>query len=170
MSVFTHLRYWIWDSERGLHFIESGLQLQASTGSFPSPPSHSIATLPDMTDFLVWGHGKKAQISRLHCTCRAVHASSWSGKSNSKGGQVFRSELYGGGRAWGGHSQYRDYVETLWILVEHGARRVRHQLPACWNRWAFYIVCGHARVLLVRRHIISKYVLGTLATKSDMPL
>jgi hypothetical protein len=34
----------------------------------------------------------------LHCTCRAVCASSCSGKSTSGRGQACRSALYGGGR------------------------------------------------------------------------
>jgi len=98
-----------------------------------------------MTYFLVWGRGKQARITRLHCTCQAVCVSSWSGKSTSGGGQACRSALYGGGRASGGRSRYREYVETRWILGGHGATRVRHRLPWFWHRWAFYICCDPAR-------------------------
>jgi len=99
MPVCTQLCDWIWDVERGFRLVETGLQLQAGTGSFHSSPSHSIEKLLLMTYFLVWGRGKQAWITRLHCTCRAVRASSWSGKSTSGGGQACRSALYGGGRA-----------------------------------------------------------------------
>jgi len=97
-----------------------------------------------MTYFLVWGCGKYAQITRLHCTCRAIRASSWSGKSTSGGGQACQSALYGGGWAWGSRSQYRECVQTRWILGEHGAMRVWHQLPCCSYCWAFYMGCDPA--------------------------
>ena len=96
MPVCTQLHLWIWDAEGGFHLVETGLQLQAGTGSFPSSPFHSTPKLPHMTYFLVWGRGKQTRITRLHCTCRTVHASSWSGKSSSTGGQASRSPLYGG--------------------------------------------------------------------------
>jgi len=99
LPVCTQLRDWIWDAERGFHLIETGLQLQSGTGTFPSSPSHSSEKLLLMTYFLMWGSGKQARMNRLHCTCRAVPASSWSGKSTSGGGQGCRSALYGGGRA-----------------------------------------------------------------------
>jgi len=98
MTMCTQLRDWIWDTERGFHLVETGLQLQAGTGSFSSSHFHFIEKRPHMTYVLVWGHGKQARITRLHCTCRTVHASSWSGKSTSGGGQACRSTLYGGGR------------------------------------------------------------------------
>jgi len=141
MPVCTQLRDWIWDAERGFHLVETGLQLQAGTGSFLSSPSHSIAKLPHMTCFLVWGRGKQTRITRLHCTFRAVHVSSCSGKSTSGGGQACRYALYGGGRASGGRSQYREYIETRWIIIEYGATRVWHPLPWCCHHWAFTIGC-----------------------------
>jgi len=144
MPVCTKLCDWIWDAERGFHLVETGLQLQASTGSFLSSPYHSIEKLPHMTYFLVWGRGTQARITRLHWTCQAIRASSWSGKSTSGDGQACRSALNGGGRASGGRSWYREYVETRWILGGHGAMRVRHRLPWCWHRWASYIGCDPA--------------------------
>jgi hypothetical protein len=41
-----------------MHLVETGLQLQTGTGSYPSFPSHSIDKLPYMTYFLVGGRGK----------------------------------------------------------------------------------------------------------------
>jgi len=97
-----------------------------------------------MTYFFVWGRGKQARITRLHCACQAGRASSWNGKSTSGGGQACQSALYGEGRASGGGSQYREQAETRWMLGEHGATRVRHWLSWCWHRWAFYIGCDPA--------------------------
>ena len=99
MPVCTQLCDWVWDADRGFRLIETGLQLQECTSSFPSSPSHSIEKLPHMTYFLVWGRGKQAWITRLHCTCRTIRATSWSGKSTSGGGQACWSGLYGGGQA-----------------------------------------------------------------------
>jgi len=79
MPVWTQLQDWIWDTKRGFRLVEPGLQLQSAPGSFPSSPSHSIEKLPHMIYLLVWGHGKQAQITRLHCTCPGIHAFSWSG-------------------------------------------------------------------------------------------
>jgi len=59
MPVCTRLCDSRWDAERGFLLVETRLQLQAGTGSFPSPPSHSIVKLPHMTWFLVWGCGKR---------------------------------------------------------------------------------------------------------------
>jgi len=53
MPVCTQLRNLIWDAEWGFCLVETGLQLQAGTGSFPSSPSHSIEKLPHMAYFLV---------------------------------------------------------------------------------------------------------------------
>ena len=92
----------------------------------------------------MWGHGKQAQITRLHCTCPAVRASSWSGKSSSGSDEACRSALSEGGWTSGGCLQYRKYVETRWILGFHGTMRVRHRLPSCWHRWAFDIGCDSA--------------------------
>jgi len=144
IPVCTQLPNWIWDAEESFHLIETGLQLQADTGSFSSSASHSTEKLPHRTYFLVWGHGEQARIMRLHYTYRAIHASSWSGKSTSGGGQAGQSALYGGGWASGGSSWYREYVETRWILGGHGATRVRHQLPWCWHHWEFCIGCDSA--------------------------
>jgi hypothetical protein len=77
----------------------------------------------------------------LHCTCQAVHVSSWSGQSTSAGGQACRSALYGGGWDLRGHTQYRESVETRWTLTEHGATRIWHWLPWYWHFWAFDIGC-----------------------------
>ena len=140
----TQLRDWIWDTEQGPRLVETGLQLQAGTSSFPSSHSHSIEKLPHMPNISVWGGGKQARMTRLQCPCRAVRASSWSGKSSSGGGQACRSALYGRGRASGGRSRYREYVETCWILGEHGVTRVQHQLPCCWHCWTLYIGCDPA--------------------------
>jgi len=113
-------------------------------------PTHFLHLLPIpfrtflMTYLSVWGRGKQARITTLHCTCQAVHASSWSGKSTSGGGHACRSALYGGGRASGGRSCYGDYVETRWMLSEHGVTCVQHRLPWCWHHWAFYIGCDPA--------------------------
>jgi len=144
MPMCTQLHDRIWDAERGFRLVETGLQLLAGTGSFLSSPFHSIEKLPHMSYFLVWGHGKQAQITRLHCTCQAVCASSWNGKSTSGGAQACRSALYGGGRISGGRSWYREYVETRWILGGHGVTRVRHRLPWCWHRLAYCIGCDPA--------------------------
>ena len=51
MPVFTQLRDCMWDAERGFRLVETGLQLQASSGLFFSSPSHSIEKLPHMTYF-----------------------------------------------------------------------------------------------------------------------
>ena len=99
MPVWTPLHDWIWDAEWGFHLIVTALQLQVGTGSFSSSPSHSIEKRLHMTYFLVWGHSKQVQITRSHCTCWAVRAASWSGKSTSGGGQACGSALYEGGRA-----------------------------------------------------------------------
>jgi len=42
LPVCTQLQDWIWNAEWGFHLVETGLQLQAGTSSFPSSPSHSI--------------------------------------------------------------------------------------------------------------------------------
>jgi len=141
MPLCTQFHDWIWDAKRGFCLVETWLPLQAGTGSFPSSPSHSIEKLPHMTYLLVWGCSKQERITRLHCTCRAVCASSWSGKSTSGGGQACRSTLNGGGWDSGGRSRYREYVETHWILGDHGATRVWHWQPWRWHRWVFYIDC-----------------------------
>ena len=117
--------------------METGLQLQAGTSLFPSSPSHSIEKLPHMTYILVWGCGMQAQITRLHCTCRDVRAS-------SEGGHTCWSLLHGEGQASGGPLLYRDYVETRLILGEHGATSAQHLLSSCCNHWAFYIGCDPA--------------------------
>ena len=145
MAVWTQLRDWIWENERGFRLIETGLQLQAVTRSFPSSPSHSIEKDPYRTNFLVWGRHKQAQITRSHCTCQAVCSSSWSGKYMSGGGQACQSALDGGGWAAVGRSRYGEYVVTIRFLGEHGTTRVWHRLPWCWHRWAFYIDCDPAR-------------------------
>ena len=49
IPVSTQLGNGIWDAELGFRLVETGLQLQAGTGSFPSSSSHSIGKLPDMT-------------------------------------------------------------------------------------------------------------------------
>jgi len=64
MPVCTQLRDWIWDTERGFRLVETGLQLQAGSASFPSSPSHAIVKIPYLTYFLVWGGGKQAQMTR----------------------------------------------------------------------------------------------------------
>jgi len=144
MPVCTHWHDWIWDAERVFHLVETGSQLQPSTGPFPSCGSHSIEKLPHMTYLLVCAHGKEARITRLHCTWRAVCVSSWSGLSTSGGGQACQSALYGRGQASGGCSRYRDYLETCCMLGERGATRVRHRLPWCGHGWCFYIGCDPA--------------------------
>jgi len=145
MPVCTQLRDWIWDAERGFCLVKTGLQLQAGTGLFRSSPFHSTKKYSHLTYFSVWGHGKQAWITSLHCTCRAVCASSWSGKSASGGGQPCQSALYGGGRASGERSQYWEYVEIHWILGGQIVTRVRHRLPWCWHGWALYIGCDPPR-------------------------
>jgi len=97
-----------------------------------------------MTYFLVWGRGKQARITRLHCTCLAVLLSSWSGKSTSADGQACRSAMKGGGRGSEGRSQYRECVDRRWILSEHGAVRVRHRRLKCLHCWLFYLRCNPA--------------------------
>jgi len=97
--VCTQLCDGIWDIEQGFRLVETGLQLQAGTGSLPSSSSHSIEKLLHMTNFLMWGRGKQARITTLHCTCWAICVSSWSGKSTSGGGQASQSALYGWGQA-----------------------------------------------------------------------
>jgi len=144
MPVCTQLRDWIQDAERGFRLVETGLQLEAGTSSFVSSPPHSIEKLPHMTYFLVWGRGKQAQITRLHCTCQDDRVSSKSGKSTSRGGQACRTALCGGNRASGGHSRYRESVETRWILGGNGTTRVQHRLPWCRHHWAFFIGCDPA--------------------------
>jgi len=76
----TQLCDWMCDVEQGFRRIETGLQLQAITDSFPSYLSRSIEKPLHITYFLVWGHSNKAQITRLHCTCWAICACSWIGK------------------------------------------------------------------------------------------
>jgi len=141
MSLCTQLRDWIWDTEWGSLLVETGLQLQAGTGSFPSSSSCFIEKLCYLTEFFVWGHGKQERITILHCTCRAFRAPSWSGISTSAGDQAWRSAWYEGGRASGGRLRYRECVETRWILGEHGATRGRHRLPWCWHHWSFDTGC-----------------------------
>jgi hypothetical protein len=144
MPMCTQLGDWIWVAEQGLHLVQTGLQLHAGTGACPSTLSHSIEKLPQMTFHLMWGCGKQARITRLHCTCQVVCMTSWSEKSSSAGGERCRSPGYGGGRASGGCSLYRDFVSTNWILGEHGATRVQHRLPWCWHHWASYIGFNHS--------------------------
>jgi len=170
MPVCTELNDWIWDAERDIHLIQSGLQLQPGTGSCSSSPSHSIERVPHMTYFLVWGRGKQAGITRLHCTCWALRATSWSGKSPSGGGPACQSALYGGGGASGGRSRYREYGESRLMLSEAAVMRVQHQLCWCWHWGEFYIGFDAAGGMLVRRDMISKCVLSTLTPKADMPL
>jgi len=83
-------------------------------------------------------------MTRLHCTCWAIRASSWSGKSTSGRAQACQSVLYGGDRTLGGCSQYREYVEKPSILSGHGAMRGWHRLPWCLHHWEFYIGCDPA--------------------------
>jgi len=164
MPMCTQLRDWISYAERGFCLVQTGFQLYAGTGSFPSSPSHSIDILPHMNNFFVWGRGKQARITRLHCTCWAIHASSWSGKSAAGGGQACRSALYGGGWASRGCSRYRDYAETHWIHSEHGTISVRHRLPWFWNCWAFYTGRDSAGgVACQEGHIVQ---VGTLDTRT----
>jgi len=141
MPKCTPSRNWITDAEQGFRLVETGLPLDAGTSSFPSTSSHFTQKLPEMTYCLVWSRGKQAQIIRLHCTCRAIRASLWNGKSTSGGGKACRSALYGEGQAWGGNSHYREYVETRWILGEHDATRDQHWQASYWNCWVFYIGC-----------------------------
>jgi len=75
MPVCTQLGGWICDAEQCFLLVETGLQLQAGTGSFPSCPAHSNERCPHMAKFLVWSRGKQAQITRVHCTCRVLRAS-----------------------------------------------------------------------------------------------
>jgi len=100
--------------------------------------------------FLVWGCREQASRTILHCTRRAVCASSNSAKSTSGGGRACWSTLYGGGWASGGRSRDREYVETRWILSDHGAMSVRHQLPWNWHHWACDIGCDPAGVVACR--------------------
>ena len=51
MPVCTQLHDGMRDAERGFCLVETGLQPQAGTGSFPLSPSHSIEKLPDMIFF-----------------------------------------------------------------------------------------------------------------------
>jgi hypothetical protein len=104
MPLCNQLCKWIWDAERGFLLIETGLQLQVRTCSFPSSASNSIEKLPHKTKLLVWCRSTQACMTILHYTCQAVCASSWSGKSTSGGDQAGGLELYGGGWASGGHS------------------------------------------------------------------
>jgi len=76
MPVRTQLHDRIGDAKWGFRLVETGLQLQAGTGLCPSSPSHSSEIFRHMTNFLVPGCGKHAWITRLHCTFRAVGASS----------------------------------------------------------------------------------------------
>jgi len=99
MSVRTESRNWILNAEQSFCLVETGLQLQAGTGSFPSTPSCSIEIHLHMTYLFVGGRGKKRQITRLHCTCQTTGMSSGSGKSTSGGGQAWRAALNGGCRA-----------------------------------------------------------------------
>jgi len=141
MPVCTQLRDSIWDAEQSFCLMETGFQLQAGTSSFHSSPSHFIGTLPRMIYVLVWGSGKQTWIIGLHCTGWVVRTSSWSGKSTSGNGQASWSAMYAGGCASGGCSQYREYVETRWIL---GAMRVQHWLHWCWQCWSINICCDPA--------------------------
>ena len=133
------------DAEHGVHLSESGLQLQAGTGSFSSSPSNSIDILPHMTYCILWGHSKQDWITCLHCTCRGINASSWSGKSTCWEGHACQSALYGGGQTLGGRSRYREYVKIRSILIEHGATTVGHRLPSCGHCWSFYTGYDPAR-------------------------
>jgi len=166
--MWTQLHYWILDAERGFCLVETGLQLPAGNRSFPSSPAQSIEKLRLMSDFLGWGCGQKPWISRLHCTCRAICTSSWSWKSASGGDLACRYALSGGGQALGGHSKYREYVITHWILCECSVTRVHHRLPWCWHCGRFYVGCEPARVLFARRDMSSKFVLWTGTPKTDM--
>jgi len=162
LHICTQLRDEIWDAEWGFRLVETGLQLQAGTRSFPSSPFQSIEKCPHMTYFLVWGCGKQPWITRLHCTCPAVCTSSRSGNSTSGGGVACRSGLYGGDRASGDHSRATDLVKTDCILSDHGATRVHHRLPCCWHHWALNIGCDPASgVACQERHNLQVRSLGT---------
>jgi len=145
IPVCTQLRDWIWDAEWGFPIVVTGLQLEAGISSFVLSPSHSIEKYPHLKYFLVWGHGKHARKTWLHCTCWAVFAPSWSEKSTSGDAQACRPALNGGGQALEGRSRYREYIETGWILGDHDAMRVRHCLPWCFHCSVFYIGCDPAR-------------------------
>jgi len=93
---------------------------------------------------MVWGRDKQALTTRLCCTSRAIRAWLYSGKSTSEGGQACRSAICLAGWAMESQSRYREFVETCWILSEHGATRVWHWLPLCWHYGACYIGCDPA--------------------------
>jgi len=99
MPGCTQLGDWIWDAEQGFRIVETGWQLPAGTSSFPLSESHSIETLPHRTYLFVWGCGKLARITRLHCPGRAIRASLWSCQSTTGGGEACWLVLNGGGRA-----------------------------------------------------------------------
>jgi hypothetical protein len=143
--VCTRLRDWIWGTERGFYITENGLQLPASTGSFPASSSHSILILPHVTYCLVLGHGKQVWITWLHCTGQVIRTCSWSGQCSAGGGRACQCALYKGGQASGGCWQYTEYVNRSWILSEHCVTRVQNWLPWYWQHWEFFIGCDLTR-------------------------
>ena len=76
MLMCTQLRNSICDAEQSLLLVETGLELEAGTSSFVSSPSQSVEKVPHISQFLVWGHGKQARITILHCTCQPFRVSS----------------------------------------------------------------------------------------------
>jgi len=106
MPVCTQFCDLIWDAKWGFHLVETGLQLQAGSRSFPPSPFHSMESHPPVTEFYVGGRGKYVQITRLDCTHWAIQKHSWSGKPTFGGGQPCRAELDGEGRALRNYSRY----------------------------------------------------------------
>lgn len=107
----------------------------------------------------------------LHCTCRAICTSFWSGESTSAGGQVGQYALNGGGRAVGDHSRYWEYVETSWIVREHGATTVQHHMSWRWHCWVFYMGCNPAGgVACQERHNLQLRSLNTRTENWHAPL
>jgi len=174
MPTCTQMCDCIWRTQRGFCLVETGLQLQAGTSSFLSSPSHSIEKLPHMTDFMVWGRGKQARRSRWHCPDPAVCESACGGWFTSGAGEACRLALYGGVQVSGGCSRYREYVETLRNLGQHGGTRVWHRLPWCWHLWAYHIGCYPAAgVASQEGHNLQVLVLdtrtrGRYAARDDM--
>jgi len=77
--------------------------------------------------------------------------------------------LYGGGRAFGGHLQYTGYVEVqYWVNLEGCGIGIG--CLGVGNGNSSICVLIPLGVLLVRRDTIYKFVLWTVAPKTDMPL
>jgi len=164
ISGCTQLRDWIWNADRGFRLVETGVQLQAGRGSFRSSHFYSIEKIPLITYFWVWGRGKQEPITRLHCIVQPfVHLHD---VENPLLEVVKHADLHCMEEI--GLWEVAHNTVNMSKNVESSVNMVR---PECRIGCLGDDINEHSKqvvmppwVLLVRMHIISKFVLWTLAT------